>query len=135
MLDLDQGRVVAASDEADLDLGRVGTIAAQVPQVDEARRRLPGHDLAPLVLDALAVRSKIRPPVRGSRTTSDVRLARHRVVGRPPRRDPTRPDLERVVRRAGDLERDADGLDHRSGVVFSATSRKRAAASPHTRSR
>ena len=135
VLDLDEGGGVVAPDEPDLDLGRVGAIAADVPQVDEPIRRLPGQDLAPFVLDA-GGRSFV-DPATGPRFEHDrgVRLTRHGVVGRPPRGDPRRPDVEGVVGRAVDLEREADRLDHRSGRVFSATSRKRTAASPHTRSR
>ena len=86
-----------------------------------------------------AVRSKIRPPGRGSRTTVRSGSAADGVIGRPPAVDVGGPDLERAVGRAGDLEGEPDRLDHgarRSArAVFSATRRKRAAASPQTRSR
>jgi len=89
------GRSVAAIDELDLHLGRVGAVAPEVPQVPEPRRRLPDRHFAS-------------------------------------------PDLERVVGWAGDLEAQADRLDHRGfdfWLVFDAISAKRAAASPQTCSR
>ena len=72
---------------------------------------------------------------RGRRSRS--RFRRDRVVGRPPRVDPGRPDLEGTIHRAWDLELEANRLDHWSpgpAGVFAATSRNRAAASPQTRS-
>src|SRR5258706_14037052 len=51
VLDLDACGGVAAVDELDLDLGRIGPIAVKVPEVAEALRRLPDRDLAPVVLE------------------------------------------------------------------------------------
>ena len=90
MLDLDQGGRLAVRQEPDLDLGRVGAVAAEVPQVDESARRLPDRDLAPLVLDA--GRRPLEDPATGPRLEDDSQsgLAGHRVVGRPPLRDARR---------------------------------------------
>src|SRR4029079_15934278 len=52
MLDLKAGRDVVGSEEPNLDLGRVGPVASEVPEVTEAERRLPDRDLSPVVLDA-----------------------------------------------------------------------------------
>ena len=65
-------RVVASPlvDEADLDLGRVGAVAAEVPQVDEPAAAAPRPSPRPSRARCRrGVRSKIRPPGRGSRTT------------------------------------------------------------------
>ena len=135
MLDLDERRRLTLVDEADVDLGRVGAVTAEVPQVGEPARRIPDRHLAPVVLGAVA--GPLEDPSAGPSLEHDleVRLAGDGVVGRPPLPDAGRPDLEGVGRRAGDLEGDPDRLDHRSGVVFSATSRNRPAASPQTCSR
>ena len=83
MLDLDPGRVTGW-DEADLDLGRIGPVSAQVPEVDEPMRRLPGHDLAPLV--HVAGRGSLEDPPADAALQHDleVRFAAGGVVGRPP---------------------------------------------------
>jgi FAD-linked oxidoreductase len=120
--------------ERDLDLGGVGAVEAQVPQVGKSARRLPGDDLAPVVLGAVG-RALVDAPARA-------RLERHGQVGvrgdrvavRPPQRGARGPHVERALRRAADGEAQLERLHQRSSV-FSAASRKRAAASPHTCSR
>src|SRR5437899_3986118 len=94
MLDLDEGRVGPAADEPDLHLGRVRAVAPQVPEIGESTGRLPDRHLAPLVLDA-GSRAFV-DPTAAARLEDDgkPRLSRDRVVGRPPRPDPPRPDLE-----------------------------------------
>ena len=127
-----------AGDEPDLDLGRIGAVAAQVPEVDEPMRRLPGHHLAPVVLRPGGRALEDPPADAPFKHHLQVRLADGGVVGRPPGGDPLGPHHERVLRRAGDLEGEPQGLDHSaaaSATVFSATSRKRVAASPQTCSR
>src|SRR5437879_2896404 len=49
MLDL-HPRTAAQIVECDLDFGRVGAIASQVPLIDQSPRRFPHADLTPLVL-------------------------------------------------------------------------------------
>src|SRR5690348_10113955 len=49
MFDLHSGRGSREIDEHDLDVGGIGAVLTQVPQVAEALGRLPGRDLAPLV--------------------------------------------------------------------------------------
>src|SRR6478609_408750 len=51
MLDRDPGPALARRLEADLDLGRVRAIPAEVPEVAEPARRLPDRDLAPVMLE------------------------------------------------------------------------------------
>jgi hypothetical protein len=140
MLDLKAGRDAVASEEPNLDLRRVGPVASEVPKVTEAERRLPDRDLSPVVLDA--VRRPLEDPAADAALEDHVRVVfpGRGVIRRPPDPDPRRPDLERIVARAVDVVRQPDRLDHRRprpepGVVFEATSVKRAAASPQTRSR
>ena len=138
VLDLDPGGRRSAGDEADLDVGRVAAIAVEMPRVAEARRWLPDGDLAPVVLDA--ARPTLEDPAAAPALQHDrqVVFRGHGVVLGPPLGDPRRPDVKGVVHRAVDLEGQADRLDHRlrrSTALFAATSRKRAAASPQTRSR
>jgi len=75
------------------------------------------------------------PPFEDDRQAG---LGRHRMVERPPLADPPSPRLEGVLNRAVDVKGQPDRLDHRAGrrllPVLEATSRKRADASPHTRS-
>ena len=126
---------------------RVAAIAADVPQVSEPVGRVPLGDLAPLDLGA------VRCPLEDA--TAEARLQRDDGVGvpgrrvslRPPARQARRPHRERVVGRAGDVEGQAEGLARhegpgpffvrlgvrrRGGAVFSAKSRNRPTASPHT---
>ena len=71
---------------------------------------------------------------RGRRShEQDLLLRGNGVIRGSPLGDPGRPDLERVLDRAVDFERQADRLDHRprrSAIVFAATSRNRTVASP-----
>ena len=89
------------------------------------------------------VRSKMRPPRRGSNETCGVRISRCGVAFRPPTRQLLGPDGERMVRMTIDVERHGQRFDHDrppwsptvptfGGAVFSARSRKRATASPQT---
>src|SRR6185437_5653227 len=52
VLDLDPCPLPGPIEEPDLDLGRVGTVAPKVPQVDEAAGWFPDGHLAPVVLVA-----------------------------------------------------------------------------------
>ena len=140
MLDLDAGRPPrrAATNRISTSVASARS-RAEVPQVDEPVRRLPDRDLAPVVLDR-------RPPSArrsGRRTAapgrpSGRRLAGHGVVGRPPLVE-IRPVQTSNAWSGGQSTSKASRIGSitgsRSGVVFSATSRKRAAASPQTRSR
>src|SRR5476649_299376 len=102
-----------------------------MPEVAEPCGRLPDRDLAPLVLHP-GPRAFVDAP-------ADARLQDHieatlpadGVICRPPAADPRRPGDERVLGRAGNVEAQGERFDHR-GRVFSASSLKRAAASPHT---
>src|SRR5262245_2272426 len=138
MLDLDPCPRCPRVDEPDLDLRRVRAIATEMPQIAQARRRLPDRDLAPVVL--LAGLGALEDPAAGPALEHDVRrrIARRGVIGRPPGVDAGGPHLEGVVGRAVDVEREPDGLDHRprvAGDVLEAMSANRAPASPQTRSR
>src|SRR4029079_13663743 len=143
VLDLDPRRRSTGGHEPDLDLRRVRAIPPEMPQVAQPRWWLPDRDLAPAELGA--ARRPLEDPAAGPALEDDVGrgVARGRVVGRPPGGDSGRPDLERVGGRAVDIEREADRLDHGrrpgggavGGAVFEASSEKRVAASPQTRSR
>src|ERR1700724_1928601 len=52
MFDLDTCREVALVDKGNFHLGRIGAVAAQVPQIGQPRGRLPDRDFAPLEFDA-----------------------------------------------------------------------------------
>ena len=132
MLDLDEGGRVAALDEPDLDLGRVGSVAAEVPQVDEPARWLPGGDLAPFVLDA-GGRPFVDPaagprlsarPRRPARPTPCGRPATTRRSGRSTRRRRGRPG-SRPRRRGGSAR----------SPVGASCSRRRAGNGPPPRPR
>ena len=88
----------------------------------QAGGRLPGGDLAPLVLDAVSVRSKIRPPTRPSSTTA--RRRRGRVVGAATRCRCRRPHPRRRARASRRRRRRSAG----GSIVDSA--RASAACSP-----
>src|SRR6478672_5689053 len=84
VLDRDPGAALARRLEADLDLGGVGAVPAEVPQVAEPARRLPDGHLAPVVLDP--ARRPLEDPAARARLQDDGQVvrARHGVVGRPP---------------------------------------------------
>ena len=136
---ISHGRAAGGGLERDLHVRRVGGILPEMPAVGEAARWIPARDLAPYVLiagaralDDAAARARLEHHLEPG-------VARDRVPLGPPQRGPARPDLEGVLRRAGDREAHLDRLHQRSpgaaGAVFSAARRKRAAASPHTPSR
>ena len=127
MLDRDRG-AVAVRHERDLDLGGVAAVEAQVPEVDEPVRRLPGEHFAPVVLDALR-RALVDAPAR-LEDHAQPRLAGDRVPVRPPAARLLRPQRERPLGRARHRELEPQGIHQ-----LSARSLKRAAASPHTCSR
>ena len=102
--------------EPDLDVVASARSRLRCHGVAEARRWLPGGDLAPVVLDrrpAGARRSGRRddPPARRSGRPPPVTVwsAGHQLA------IPAVQQLERVVDGAGDLEGEPDRLDHRSG--------------------
>src|SRR5580692_11656739 len=137
VFDLDPGIAWAPGDEPDIDVGGRVAVPAQVPQVGQPLRGIPdGHD-APVVLDPLG--GPFVDPAADAAFQHDgqVPVAGDRVIRRPPRPDPRRPHGERVLGRAGHVEGDAQRRGHcrPSGSEFSASSRNRTAASPHTRSR
>jgi hypothetical protein len=123
--------------EADLHLGGVRVIAAQVPQVPEPDRWLPERDHAPVVLEA--GRRSLEDPATGARFEDHdrVRFARGRMVGWPPGVDVAGPDLEGTVARTRDVEGDSERFDHRFGRGWRivAASPNWSAASPQTCSR
>src|SRR5438270_644750 len=133
--DVVPGRRVALFDEVDLPFGRMAGIGGDVPEVAEPVRTLPDRDLAPLDLDP--GRRALEDAATGPALEHDLEalFGADRVGDGPPARGARGPDREGVVGRAGHLERDPDRFDHRprpAGFVFSARSRKRAAASPQT---
>ena len=92
-------RAVAGGRERHLHLGRVGAIEAQVPEVDQPPRRIPGQHLAPVVLDPLR-RALEDPPARARlERDGEPGLAGDRVAVRPPPRRLLRPQRERTLRR------------------------------------
>jgi two-component system, OmpR family, sensor kinase len=131
--DVDPGLRGALRAEADLHLGGVSAVPAQVPQVDQPGGGLPDRDLAPLVLGAVGG-ALVDPAADAAGQDDALGAAGNRVVGGPPGADAGGPDPERVLGRAGHLERDPQRGGH-DGSVFSAISRKRRAASPQTCSR
>src|ERR687894_171882 len=106
---------------------REGTVAASMTHArEEPSRRLPGEDDAQIVL--LAAGGALEDTAAGPRLEDDrLGRARHGVSRRPPQRGALRPQREGVLRRACDREL-ADERLHQRRSVFSAASRKRAAA-------
>src|SRR5215475_12365084 len=87
VFDLHPGRGSRKVDEHDLDVGGIGAVLTQVPQVAEAFGRLPGRDLSPLVdgpgggpLEDATTDTALDDDVGG--------VAADGVVGRPPLGNP-----------------------------------------------
>src|SRR5579871_1455265 len=132
VLDLDTGAGGGELDEADLDVGRLRRVDAEVPAVPEQARPLHLAHLAEDVLGTLAA-ALVDPPARPVLEDELAPgLAAQPVVARPPAVDPSRPGAERVLHRAVHLEGDLQRRGHRPPVVFSATRRKRVAMSHQT---
>jgi hypothetical protein len=135
VVDLQHGAADSTMDERQLDVGRVGPVAADVPQVAEAVRRLPAGHLSPVDFATGGRPFVDLAPRPAFQHDQRARLAGRGVARRPPPVDPPRPGVECVMGRAVQVVRQAERLDHASspgGAVFSANSRNRAAASPHT---
>jgi hypothetical protein len=54
VLDLDPSVVPAKGHEADLDICRLASVAAEVPEIAQTRRRLPDSHHSPVMLDTVA---------------------------------------------------------------------------------
>jgi hypothetical protein len=138
MLDLDPREIVALKVEPDLDFSGIGSVGPDVPEVAEPPGRLPHGDLTPLDLPS-GGRSFEDPTTRTAlEHDPDTWFGRHRVVHRPPARGTLSPEIEGVRHWTPDIEGHPERLDHRFrpvGLVFSASSLNRVAASPHTSSR
>lgn len=110
-----------------------------MPCVPQSVGWLPQRHLAPVVFGA--VHGALEDASSNARLQFDVQaaFARHGVSDRPPGVDSPRPGIEAVLGGAVHLKADAQCFDHSlfssSWSAFSATLRKRAAASPHTWSR
>src|SRR5256885_8829854 len=139
MLDLHPRRRFTTAVESDLDLGRVGSISADVPGIPEPARRLPQGDLTPFHFVTVG-RALEDPPTRAP-LEDDLQsaLAGHRMRARPPARGAPGPEIEGILEWAFDVEGEAQRLDdhlfERRDRVFSAISLKCRAASPQTSSR
>src|ERR1700738_837748 len=137
VLDVHAGGRIAVVGERDLDFGGVGAVSPDMPQISEPPRRLPDRDLAPV--DLQAGRGALDDAASGAGLEYHLKagLGRDGMGNRPPARGLGGPDVERVTHGTVDKERHAQRLDHRcsGGLVFSASSRKRASASPQTSAR
>src|SRR6185437_16267724 len=121
VLDLHPGRGVALGNEADVHLGGVGPVPAQVPQVAELGGRFPHGHLTPVVLGPVG-RALIDPPAhRALQHDDQPGCPGHGVVSGPPGADPGGPHGK--ARSTGQ----ATSKDIRSGAV---TARASARCSP-----
>jgi hypothetical protein len=131
VLDLHLRPGLFACGEGDLDLGRVGPVLAQVPEVGDAGGWVPGGDVAPFVFFAFGCALVDAPSDSGFDDDLDVGSRADGVGRRPLPAGLSGPKFERSFGRAGNVERDPQRVGHLASVL-SATRRKRAAASPQT---
>ena len=111
MLDLHPGGVGPPGQEADLHLGGVGAVPAEVPQVGQPGRRLPHDHLAPLVLGPVGG-PLVDPAAHAALQDNRLGAPGHRVIGRPPGADAGGPDGEGVAGGAGHVEGHAQRSGH-----------------------
>src|ERR1700682_783427 len=105
VLDVDTGGQVRELAEDDLDVGGVGWIGGDVPEIGDPPRRFPGGYLSPLDLLARDGAFEYPPPDAGLEDHVQVALRGHGVVRWPPGGGSCRPGRESVVCRAGHHQR------------------------------